>query len=368
MNYHIVLSRAFDLETINRHAKAGKCPCHVMWEASQILNARIHMPNADYIKESHVQTFEQIGCQQQGTLRHLVGNPEHWLLASHLSQQLTEEDVVFCTGEDVGIPVAELCGAKKKRPKILVLIHNINRLRGRLALKLFRVRDKIDLFLTYTPGIAEFLRAYLHLPENRVSLFSEQPTDISFFTPGSASVDKIRPVIASGGLEKRDYRTLAAATEDLDIDVKICATSPNVKVNPQAFPKMLPNNMSCRDYEWLEFVQLYRDADIVVIPLFKNNYQAGLSVMFEAMACRRPVIITKSPGIIQELIEAGIVTGVREGDANDLRLAIVNLLQNPRQAELQAQRGYELVLQKYNHQKYIHNFVDKIHSFELINR
>ncbi|MEM5838768.1 hypothetical protein AAHH59_10735, partial [Pediococcus acidilactici] len=50
-------------------------------------------------------------------------------------------------------------------------------------------------------------------------------TDTIFFRPSPASLDKPRPVIASVGLEKRDYRTLAAATSDLDVDVKISGFS-----------------------------------------------------------------------------------------------------------------------------------------------
>ncbi|MEG3937466.1 MULTISPECIES: hypothetical protein [unclassified Microcoleus] len=54
--------------------------------------------------------------------------------------------MIFCTGEDIGIPVVVLCGAKPDRPKIVVYFHNIDRLRGRVALKLFGLADKIDLF------------------------------------------------------------------------------------------------------------------------------------------------------------------------------------------------------------------------------
>ncbi|BAZ16518.1 putative glycosyl transferase [Calothrix sp. NIES-4071] len=346
MKYHIVLSRAFDLESIAQNSQAGKSPCHVMWEASQILRAKIHQPH------------EQIFIPSDKIRALVIGNKQHWALARALSQQLTEDSVVFCTGEDIGIPVASLCGANSNRPKIAVFIHNINRLRGRLALKLFQVQDKIDLFITYTQKSANFLREYLNLPESKVKLFVEQPTDISFFKPGKVSSTKTRPIIASAGLEQRDYRTLAAATQDLlDIEVKICVASPNAKEQSRAFPEVVPNNMSCRYYDWQELVQLYRDADIVVIPLFQNNYQAGLSTMFEALACRRPVIITKSPGIITELEQAGAIQTVTQGDALELRQAITELLNNPQKADMLALKGYELILQHYNHKLYIEKFV-----------
>jgi glycosyltransferase involved in cell wall biosynthesis len=350
LKYHIILSRAFDLETLVLDAQAGKRPCHVMWKASKILDAKIYQPGKDSIIP-----FDKVSSR-------IMGNPEHWALARKLSSQLTENDVVFCTGEDIGIPIAALCGKKQNRPKIMIFIHNINRFRGRLALKLFQVSGKVDLFLTYTSDLAKFLYDYLHLNENRISLFVEQPTDISFFTPGSFSQNKTRRLIASAGLEKRDYCTLADAVKDLDVDVKICATSPNAKTSSQTFPKVLPANMECRFYEWQDLVQLYRDADIVVIPLFENNYQAGLSTLFEALACRRPVIITRSSGLIEELIEAGAVTGVNQGDANEMRQAIITLLDNPLKAQMQAQRGYELVIERYNHNIYVDKFVQQIGS------
>ncbi|MBF2063325.1 MAG: glycosyltransferase family 4 protein [Calothrix sp. C42_A2020_038] len=322
-----------------------------MWEAGQILKADILQPNG----------YRILPSDKIRTL--VIGNTEHWALARAVLRQATENDVIFCTGEDVGIPVASLLGKKHRRPKIAVFIHNINRLRGRLALKLFQVQDKIDLFMTYTAASASFLCEYLNLPESKVKLFVEQPTDISFFTPGEASANKTRSLIASAGLEQRDYRTLALAIQDLlDVDVRICVASPNAKATKRAFPQVLPSNMLCRYYEWQELVQLYRDANIVVVPLFPNNYQAGLSTMFEALACRRPVIITKSPGIIAELEKAGAVLCVEQGNVLELRQSIVTLLNNPQKADMLAQRGYELVLRYYNHRIYIGKFIEQISS------
>jgi glycosyltransferase involved in cell wall biosynthesis len=189
-----------------------------------------------------------------------------------------------------------------------------------------------------------------------------EQTDTTFFTPGPASLDKRRPVITSGGLEKRDYRTLAAATYDLDVDVKISAFSPNAAKTARAFPKVIPDNMSHGFYDWPELVQLYRDADIVVISLLNNNYSAGLTTLFEAMACRRPVVITKIQGLINDLAASGIVTGVNPEDPTGLRQAIVNLLNNPKEAEAQAQRGYELTLRQYNSEQYIKTLATKLMS------
>ncbi|HAG81570.1 MAG TPA: hypothetical protein DCL61_10470 [Cyanobacteria bacterium UBA12227] len=64
--------------------------------------------------------------------------------------------------------------------------------------------------------------------------------------------------------------------------------------------------MSCCFYEWPELVQLYRDADIVVIILVENKFAAGIQVMHEALACRRPVTITRTQGMSQYLETPGM--------------------------------------------------------------
>lgn len=53
----------------------------------------------------------------------------------------------------------------------------------------------------------------------------------------------------------------------------------------------------------------------------------------EAMACRRPVIITRTPGLASRLIDAGVVTGVMPGDAAEMQQAILELLNHPERAE-----------------------------------
>lgn len=349
MKYHIVLSRPFDLERIARDAQVGKRPRHVMWGLSQRLGAAIYQPGAD-----PVLPLDKMRAK-------IVGSPQHWALARALSSQVKSDDVIYCAGEDVGIPVAMLCGSKQDRPKIVVFVHNLDRPRGQVALKLLPLANWIDLFVTNNRHQADFLRRYLRLPEARVCVLCDQ-TDTTFFTPGPASPDKLRPMIASGGLEKRDYRTLASATQNLDVDVKICAFSPNKAVSAQAFPKIMPDNMLCRFYEWPELVQLYRDANLVVISLIDNNYSAGLTTMFEAMACRRPVVVTRIQGPINELVTSGVVTGVNPGDSAGLQQAIVSLLNNPQEAEAQAQRGYELVLKQHNSEQYIEALATRLIS------
>lgn len=61
-------------------------------------------------------------------------------------------------------------------------------------------------------------------------------------------------------------------------------------------------------------------------------------------------------GLSEELIDAGYIVGVEPGDAAGLRRAIVDLLENivdllenPEKADMLAQKGYDLVQERHNH-------------------
>lgn len=344
MKYHVVLSKPFDLANFNQRAEAGHCPRHTMWDLSQQLDATVHKP------ENHPITAIDRTCSR------IAGQPEHWALGRALVSQLTEDDFVYCLGEDVGLPLAILCKLMGKRPKLAMAVMAPDRPRVRGALQLFGLSSQIDLFLTNTKVKSDSLCRYLQIGSDRVFIFSEQ-TDVRFFTPGDPSPDKVRPIIASAGLEQRDYQTLAEATHDLDVDVKICAVSPNATTKQSRFPNPMPSNMAAQHYDWPDLRQLYRDADVVAISLLENQYSAGLTVLMEAMACRRPVVMTRTTGLAEQLIDRGFVMGVKPGDAAGMRQAIVHLLNNPEEAEALAQRGYELVQQEHTSELHIEKVI-----------
>jgi glycosyltransferase involved in cell wall biosynthesis len=354
MRYHVVLSRPFDLEAIALEAQADKRPRHTMWTLAQSLGAQIHEP-----KDESITFADKMLAKVTG-----ASGPQHWAMARRLAKRFTNEDVVFCIGEDSGFPLATLCGNKPNRPKISVFLHNVDRPRGKMTLKLFGMRERIDLFMTNTTVKAECLSRLIGLPKDRIYLLSEQ-TDTQFFTPGEASPGKKRPVIGSGGLEQRDYRTLAAATHDLDVDVKICAVSPNASKMADTFPEEIPQNMSVQYYNWTDLRQLYRDADVMAISLKAHNYQAGFTTLFESLSCRRPVVMTRTPGFVEELADAGIIIGVQPGDAAGMRKGILNLLNNPQEAAAQAQRGYDLITKHYNSEQYVSSIVEQLELLTL---
>ena len=111
-----------------------------------------------------------------------------------------------------------------------------------------------------------------------------EQTDTAFFTPGVSQPNKQRPIIASVGLEKRDYRSLAEATADSDVDVKICGFSKDARAMARGFPRNYASKYVKQILFWPYLVQLYRDADIVAGTVTEKKSCAGVTSMVEAIS------------------------------------------------------------------------------------
>ncbi len=340
MGYHIALTRAIDFERIEQEAAAGQSPRHSMWALSQRLDATLHMP----IEEA-ILPIDQLRSR-------LIGEPALWALARRLSEQLTANDVVYCTGEAIGIPLAALCSHRIDRPKIVVFINGIHRPRARTSLILFQSARYIDLFVTNCQAQIDVLQNFLKVPSSKIIFLSEQ-TDTQFFTPGAPSPEKRRPTIVSVGLERRDYRILARATADLEVDVRISGFSRDVRPLRRSFPQTMPTNMNQRFYAWKDLVQLYRDADMVVVSLFETQETSGVTTLMEAMSCGCPVIASRTRGLQDYLNHPEAIAIVEPGNLPQLRQAILYWLEHPQSAKAQAERGYQLAQKYYTSERYI---------------
>ena len=338
MAFHVVFAAPIDLAAIAEGAAAGRNPGHATGALAKALDATIHDGTG---------LAPTIADRVRGKL--LGQSPLAWAIARRLRKTVAPGDVIFCTGEDVGLPVAARCG---DRARVAIMVHNLDRTRGRLALRLLRIgRRAALLFAVAQPQVA-FLRRFLRLPAERVRFVADQ-TDLAFFAPGPAAAAKPRPIVASVGLEQRDYRTLAAATADLDVDVRISGFSRDATALARAFPETLPANMDRRFYPWPDLVQLYRDADVVVVSVAPNLYAAGIQVMMEAMACARPVVVTRTEGLAAYLDHAETVSAVAPGDVAAMRSAIEALLADPRAAGARGEAAHRIARERYGTARYV---------------
>jgi glycosyltransferase involved in cell wall biosynthesis len=107
---------------------------------------------------------------------------------------------------------------------------------------------------------------------------------------------------------------------------------------------VLPANVEVRAMDAQELRRAYADAAIVVVPLVAADNNAGISVLLEAMSMGRPVIVTRTAGQHDVVVDG--VTGlyVPPGDPAALRDAIRRLFDDPAAAEAMGRRARADVL------------------------
>lgn len=343
MSFHIITSTVFDFEMFKRRAKEDRGPRHTVLQIAENLDATIHQP-----EDNDILLVDRWSALW-------FGSPEHWRIARIVTKSLSEDDTVFCAGQDVGVPFAFY--KKFRRLKFSLAMSSMapSSHRFRSIFKFFGLSRKTDLYVVNDQYKSSILQSNFAVPESKIFIVPEQ-TDARFFTPAPGLIKKPRAMIASAGMEQRDYATLAKAIDGLDLDVRICAFSPNAsKGQKVAMPEKVPENMEIRYYEFTELRDLYRSADVVAVSLLKNDYSAGLTVLMEAMACARPVVITQNTGLPDHLTGEGVVVGVKPSDHVALRDAITKLLADKDQAETLAEESHQYFQKHHTSEVYVEN-------------
>jgi glycosyltransferase involved in cell wall biosynthesis len=81
-----------------------------------------------------------------------------------------------------------------------------------------------------------------------------------------------------------------------------------------------------------EMRKMYARTSVVALALKPNLHVSGLSVLLEAMACGRPVVITNSPGLSEYVRDGETAIVVSPGDPDALAGAVDDLLAEPDRA------------------------------------
>ena len=241
----------------------------------------------------------------------------------------------FVTAENTAIPLAFLL--KFRRGVTLALIgHRITTPQKSRLLRLLKSFNQIGAMLCYSRQQERFAQEQLGVPAEKVRRIAFQ-VDEKFFTP-AAQPGPGRGVVAVGR-ELRDYPTLFQALADTGVPVTVVASSPWSKRSDQTADRTIPANVTLRKgLSSVELRELYRQAAVVVVPLMNVDWPAGVTSLFEAQACGRPVVVSASAGILDSLDEGAAVT-VPCGDAAALRAAVLRLIADPVAAAAIAQKG-----------------------------
>ncbi len=126
----------------------------------------------------------------------------------------------------------------------------------------------------------------------RTSLF-KFGIDDAFWTPGEGETEEML-VFAVGSDPQRDYATLAAAPTTAPMRL---LTSLPVAVPPGRQIELVRGNLYGSPITDSALRDLYRRAAIVAVPLHDVYQPSGYSVTLQAMACGRPVVLSRNRGL-----------------------------------------------------------------------
>lgn len=250
-------------------------------------------------------------------------------------------DVLYSNGENVSIPLALLLKRHRARPLHVLIGHRLSPRKKKPFLR--ALHPQMDGIFVYASTQRDYARKELGIPDTKLHLIPFH-ADHRFYRPLPASPEAPSRMICSAGLEWRDYPTLIEAVRGLDVEVRLGAASPWSKHRNETEKRELPSNVSARRYEYAELRRLYADSRFVVVPLYENDFQAGITTILEGMAMGKAIVTSRTTGQVDTIRDGENGLYAPPGDARALRAALRRLLDNPEEAArlgAQARRDIE---------------------------
>jgi glycosyltransferase involved in cell wall biosynthesis len=243
-------------------------------------------------------------------------------------QRRLEYDTVFTNAENVALPLSLLFRSVSERPRHVTIAHRPSAKKKGPFYRALQLHKQMDVIFVYASRQLAFARDVLGIPESSLRLISFH-ADHRFFRPldGVAAREE---QVCSAGLEWRDYPTLIDALADhTDLCVRLAAASPWSKHDDETRARVLPPHIDARRYDYHGLRQLYAESSIVVVPLYENDFQAGITTILEAMSMGKPVVVTSTSGQNDVIVHGENGLYVKPGESDGWRLAIAELRGSP---------------------------------------
>lgn len=296
-------------------------------------------------------------------------------------RQRRSYQALYTDSERIGIPLALLLKLARARNRHVMLAHILSPWKKRVWFRWGRIHSHIAAILCHSSLQRRIMIEELGIPAEKIVLMPYQ-ADERFWRPmaaqeaqaalneaqatagetassSSAGADaQGLPLICSVGLEFRDYPTLIEAVRGMEAQLEIAAASYWSDHRGPDSGETLPPNVRVSSHAYLSLRHLYAASRFVVVPLLDVPNQAGITVILEAMAMGKAVVVSATRGQtdtvrdrrnqgygrVERLILPGFLeapgvpetlrrlpTGfyVRPGDPQELRKAISYLLAHP---------------------------------------
>lgn len=244
-------------------------------------------------------------------------------------RQLNRADVVFSTVDTVGIPLMLLTrGRVVRRPFVYAAIGLPERLvqlrRGRMERLYARALGEAAAIVTYSRHEADVLERWLGAHGAAVSVeFVPFGVDVDAFAPTGTSPDL--DVVSIGADPHRDFESLLAVARMMPATRFLVVTTAD-RARSLDDP---PANVAVEcDLPFGEMRRRLERARVVALPVRENSYSGATTVLLQAMALAKPVVVTRTAAIATGygLDDGANVRLVAPGDAAGFGKALADVL------------------------------------------
>jgi len=170
------------------------------------------------------------------------------------------------------------------------------------------------------------------------------------------------------GSSNRDYDLLIEAFRSNSYNLKIYQklgffSTNNKKIPPNViFDDKFDKSSSLSKHQSIR--EAYKESYAVLIPLEKQyDNLTGITVLLEAIACGKAVVITDNVLMPFDVEEEGIGIKVKYGDKQGWINAVNYLMKNPDETKKMGKKAYLLSKTKYNYNNYKRNLANEFFDF-----
>ncbi len=235
-----------------------------------------------------------------------------------------EHDAIFTNAESVAVPLALLLKTVAKRPRHVTIAHRLSPKKKQVLYRWFKLHRQMDTVFVYSSAQRDVARSALGIPDRVLRLIPFH-ADHRFYRPFFEAPVREEQICAAG-LEWRDYPTLIeAVTDQPNLSVRLAAASPWSAHTNETESRALPAHVDARRYDYHGLRKLYAESSVVVVPLYQNDFQAGITTMLEGMAMGKPVVVTGTIGQTDVIIHEQNGLYVAPGGVDGWRKAIERL-------------------------------------------
>jgi glycosyltransferase involved in cell wall biosynthesis len=268
-------------------------------------------------------------------------------------------DVVVATIDRLGIPLTLLAQIRLLRaPLVYVSIglpERLERLRGAVRAVHLRALRRADAFVAYSTFEADVIRRDVAGRFGAPVSFVPFGVDPSFFRP--ASRDEQLDVVSVGADPHRDYPLLLQlAVRRPEWRFRLVVTRDAARRLPR-----VPDNVTLETEIPLADVRdRLAAAGVVALPVLDNSYSGATTVLLQAMACGRPVVVTRTAAIAEGygLADDDNVRLVAPGSVDEFEAAVSGLLADGDRAATLGRRARAHVEATLTWERYVERLHD----------